>query len=260
VTAPAYLLDNQAAEAGRRFDALAAIFDGWTFQHIEGVGLSAGWLCWEVGAGGPSTPQWLAARVGPTGRVLATDIDVTWLEGAEDFDVLRHDVAASPAPACGFDLVHARLVLTHVAPRALALRRMAGALRPGGWLVIEDFDVSAQALACPDAADDEEERANQIRAGVIELLAARSVDLSLGRTLRHRLRSLGLTDVRAEAYAPLALPTTRELELANVMQLREGLASLGLGDDIEPHLAAVAAGRIDIATPPLVTAWGRKAG
>ena len=136
-------------------------------------------------------------------------------------------------PTCGFDLVHARLVLTHVPRRAVALRRMAGALRPGGWLVVEDFDVSAQPLACPDAADDDEERANRIRAGFIELLAARSVDLSLGRTLRHRLRSLGLADVRAEAYAPLALPATRALERANMAQVRDGLVALGLGDDID---------------------------
>ena len=199
-----YLLDNQAAEAGTRFDGLSAVFDEWTFRHLDAVGLGAGWRCWEVGAGGPRTPRWLAGRVGPTGKVLATDIDVTWLSGTEDVTVLRHDVAADPAPTCGFDLVHARLVLTHVPQRAAALRRMAGALRPGGWLVVEDFDVSAQALACPDAADDDEERANRVRAGFVELIAARSVDLSLGRTLRHRLRSLGLADVRAEAYAPLA--------------------------------------------------------
>ncbi len=135
---------------------------------------------------------------------------------------------------------------------------MAGALRTGGWLVVEDFDVSAQPLACPDAADDDEERANRIRAGFIELLGARSVDFSLGRTLRHRLRSLGLADVRAEAYAPLALPATRALERANVAQVREGLVALGLGDDIEPHLAALGTGAIDIATPPLVTAWGAR--
>ena len=253
-----YLLDNQAAEAGTRFDGLSAVFDEWTFRHLDAVGLGAGWRCWEVGAGGPRTPRWLAGRVGPTGKVLATDIDVTWLSGTEDVTVLRHDVAADPAPTCGFDLVHARLVLTHVPQRAAALRRMAGALRPGGWLVVEDFDVSAQALACPDAADDDEERANRVRAGFVELIAARSVDLSLGRTLRHRLRSLGLADVRAEAYAPLALPATRLVEWANVTQLRDGLVALGLGDDIEAHLAALDAGTVDIATPPLVTAWGRK--
>ena len=64
--------------------------------------------------------------------------------------------------------------------------------------------------------------------------------------------------MRAEAYAPLALPATRALERANVAQVRDGLVALGLGDDIEPHLAALDTGTIDIATPPLVTAWGRK--
>ena len=253
-----YLLDNQASQAGSRFDALADVFDGWTKEHLERVGVTAGWRCWEVGAGGPDMPRWLAARVGSDGRVLATDIDVSWMSEADSFTVLQHDVAGDPAPTCGFDLVHARLVLTHVERRAAALRRMAGALRSGGWLVVEDFDVSAQPLACPDAADDGEERANRIRAGFVELLDAGGVDLSFGRTLRHRMRSLGLVDVQAEAYAPLAIPATRALEQANVAQLRQGLVALGLGDDIDPHLAALGAGTIDIATPPLVTAWGRR--
>jgi SAM-dependent methyltransferase len=254
-----YALDNRAPQAGARFGALSAVFDRWTFQHLEDIGVDTGWRCWEVGAGGPSVPRWLAGRVGATGEVLASDIDTSWLSGAEEFAVLDHDVAAHPAPAGVFDLVHARLVLTHVAHRSVALWHMAGALRPGGWLVIEDFDVSAQPLACPDAATDDEERANRVRAGFIELLAARDVDMHFGRTLRHRLRSLGLADVRAEAYAPLALPATRALELANIAQLRDGLAALGLGDDIDPHLAAVESGTVDIASPPLVTAWGQRA-
>jgi hypothetical protein len=135
---------------------------------------------------------------------------------------------------------------------------MASALRPGGWLVIEDFDVSIQPRACPDAATDEEERANRIQAGFIELLASRGVDLVFGRTLRKRLVALGLTDVGAEAYAPLAVPATRDLAMANTLQVRAGLEALGLGDDIEPYLASLRAGRIEIATPPLVTAWGRR--
>ena len=71
-----YLLDNQQVEAGERFDALSAIFDPPTFRHLDRLGIGAGWRCWEVGAGGPSVPRWLAERVGPAGRVLATDIDV----------------------------------------------------------------------------------------------------------------------------------------------------------------------------------------
>ncbi len=252
-----YLLDNHAAEAGDRFGALSATFDGWTRAHLDGCGLAPGWACWEVGAGGPAVPAWLAQRVGPTGRVVATDLDISWMPADADFSVERLDVAADPPPAGRFDLVHARLVLTHVTRRDEALRRMADALAPGGWLVVEDFDVSVQPRACPDAATPEEDRANRLREAFIELLVQRGVDLTFGRTLRRRLLGLGLADIGAEAYAPLAVPATRRLEIANTLQVRAGLEALGCGDEIEAHLAALETGRIDVATPPLVTAWGR---
>jgi SAM-dependent methyltransferase len=252
-----YLLDNQAAEAGDRFGALSATFDGWTRSHLDALGLGPGWACWEVGAGGPAVPTWLADRVGPTGRVVATDLDTSWMKAGATFRAEQRDVATDPPPDGEFDLIHARLVLTHVPRRDEALWRMANALRPGGWLVIEDFDVSVQPRACPDAATPEEDRANRLREGFVELLVQRGVDLTLGRTLRRRLLGLGLTDVGAEAYAPLAVPATRRLEIANTLQVRPGLEALGLGDDVPAYLDDLAAGRLDIATPPLVTAWGR---
>ena len=189
---------------------------------------------------------------------MATDLDISWMPTDASFSVERRDVAADPPPDGEFDLVHARLVLTHVPQRDEALRRMASALRPGGWLVVEDFDVSVQPRACPDAATPEEDRANRLREGFIELLVQRGVDLTFGRTLRRRLLGLGLADVGAEAYAPLAVPATRRLEIANTLQVRPALEALGLGDDVAAHLDALAAGRIDVATPPLVTAWGRQ--
>src|SRR5205814_3436619 len=89
------------------------------------------------------------AAVGPTGHVLATDIDVSWLTAGDGYEVRRHDVAADPPPQPGtFDLVHARLVLVHVPDRARALATMAAALRPGGWLLVEDADTALQPLAC----------------------------------------------------------------------------------------------------------------
>lgn len=68
-----YLLDNGQSEAAERFDAFATLFDPTTFRHLEALGVGPGWRCWEVGAGGTSVASWLAKRVGPTGRVLATE-------------------------------------------------------------------------------------------------------------------------------------------------------------------------------------------
>jgi len=59
-------------------------------RHLSAVGVSAGWVCWEVGAGGVSVPAWLAEQVGRSGRVVASDIDTAWMT-ADDvgFEVLR---------------------------------------------------------------------------------------------------------------------------------------------------------------------------
>ena len=113
-------------------------------------------------------PRWLSSRVGPSGHVLATDIDVTWTQqlAGGNVEVRRHDVVADDAPQGVFDLVHARLVLIHVPRRDVALARMVGALRPGGWLLIEDFDPAMQPLACVDVVGPEQRLANKVRAGV----------------------------------------------------------------------------------------------
>ena len=103
----AYLLDNQQAQAGERFDALAALLNPTTFRHLRGVGLGPGWRVWEVGAGGSTVPSWLVSQVGPEGQVLATDIDPAWLGAAPGYEVRRHDIGVDPPPTGTFDLVHA---------------------------------------------------------------------------------------------------------------------------------------------------------
>jgi SAM-dependent methyltransferase len=259
-----YLLDNRAGDAGQRFAALSALFDPVTFRHVSALGIAPGWRCWEVGAGGPSVATWLADRSGPHGRVVATDIEpsgITPPDGAR-VEVHRHDVAHDEPPGDGFDLVHARLVLVHVPDRDEALRRMVGSLRPGGQLLIEDFDVALQPLACPAANGPDEELANRIRAGFVALLAQRGVDLEYGRKLPGLLRALGLADVAADAYFPVALAAGGALDAANVMQVRDGLVAQGhaTGEEVERHLAALAEGRLDVAVPPLVSVWGRRPG
>jgi hypothetical protein len=255
-----YLLDNRQSEAGRRFDALAELFDPWTFRHLSAVGLAPGWRVWEVGAGGRSVPAWLAGQVGPAGRVLATDLDTRWLTGTPGVEVLRHDVGSDPAPEGPFDLVHARLLLVHVPQRELALARMAAALRPGGWLVVEEADPALQPLVCLEDDGPAQELANRLKTGFRTLLADRGVDLAFGRSLPRRLRELGLTEVSADAYFPITGPACTALERATVEQLRDRLIAGGIATatEIDRHLAAVGDDLLDLATSPLITAWGRR--
>jgi SAM-dependent methyltransferase len=174
--------------------------------------------------------------------------------------VLQHDVAADPPPAGPFDLVHARLVLVHLPDRARALASMIESLRPGGWLLVEDADPALQPLACPDESGPEQRLANELRAGFRRLLAERGADLGYGRTLPRLLREAGLAEVGAACYFPVGGRLCDELEIATINQLRDRLIEAGLASEqqIERHLAAVAAGRLDLSTAPLVSAWGRK--
>jgi SAM-dependent methyltransferase len=259
-----YLLDNQAAAAGARFTAFTALFDPSTFRHLTGLGLAPGWRCWEVGAGGTSVVDFLADQVGPDGHVLATDLDVSWATAAAasrpQVEVRRHDVAADPSPGGDFDLVHARLVLVHVPDRAAALAHMVGALRPGGWLCIEDADPALQPLSCLEELGPEQVLANKLRTGFRALMAGRGVDLAYGRTLPRLLREAGLDQVGADAAFPVALPECADLETATITLIRDQLLTHGVATEaeIERHLASVAAGRLDLTQPPMIAAWGRR--
>jgi len=257
-----YLLDNRQTEAEERFDAFTALFDPTTFRHLEGLGIGSGGRCWEVGAGGTSVVSWLAEKVGPDGEVVATDIDTSLLTSVArpPVSVRVHDVGAEEPPGKGFDLVHARLVLVHVPDRERALRSMVDALRPGGAILVEDADPALQPLTCPDEHGPEQELANRLRRGFRRLLAERGADLSYGRRLPRLLRQAGLDDVRADAYFPLTSPACAALEAATVRQIRDRLvaADIATDEDIDRHLANVAAGGMDLATAPMISAWGRK--
>jgi SAM-dependent methyltransferase len=254
-----YLLDNAQPEAGQRFDALAELFNPSTFRHMEAIGLTRDWRVWEVGAGGASVPDWIATQT--KSYVLATDIDTSWLSAQSTaYEVMRHDVGSDPAPEGLFDLVHARLVLVHVPRRQAALATMITALRPGGWLLVEEADPGLQPLVCPDEHGPEQELANRLKTAFRTLMAERGVNLRFGRELPRLLRSSGLLDVQSDAYFPMGGPACNELERATVEQIAERLIGAGLAteEDIRQHLSNVASGRLDLATSPMVSAWARK--
>jgi SAM-dependent methyltransferase len=176
------------------------------------------------------------------------------------YEVRRHDVGAELPPGGGFDLVHARLVLVHVPQRAAALAAMVSALRPGGWLLVEEADPMMQPLVCPDESGPAQQLANKLKRDVRTLMAQRGVDLSYGRTLPRLLRGAGLVDVEADAFFPMTGPACNLLERTTVAQIRNRLvaAYLATNEEVDQHLDNVAAGLLDLATSPMISAWGRK--
>ena len=255
-----YLLDNDRLPAGDRFVAMASLFDPVTTGHLDRLGIGPGWRCWEVGAGGTSMVHWLAGRTGRAGYVLATDIDTTVVAVAAGptVIVLRHDVCLDPIPGGGFDVVHARMVLADLPDRARALDSMVRALRPGGWLLIEDIDPELQPLACPHERGPAEVLANKVRTGVRSLLTSHGANLAYGRTVPAVLRDLGMENVSASGYFSITSAECAALERATVTMLYGDLLNGGLAtpDELDAHLGQL--DELDLATAPLISAWGQK--
>jgi SAM-dependent methyltransferase len=260
---------SPAADRSRRqellrehFDTLAALYDPATFYRIGQLGIGEVWRCWEAGAGGGTVARWLSERAGNTGRVVATDVNADALATSRgvDVEVLRHDLGAEVAPGDGFDLVHARLVLEHVPDHAAALATMAGALRPGGWLLAESADPMLQPLACPDETGPAQALANKVRQA-IWALDGHSSQKRFGRMLPRLLRAAGLSDIRAEAHFPLGGPDAVRLQRTLIERRADRLLVTGLlsQEELDRHRADLDGG-LDLAAFPVISAWGRRPG
>src|SRR5262249_38942010 len=111
-----YLLDNAWQHARKRLMLLEAWLDPGTISHLRAVGVGPGWRCLTVGSGGGSITAWLCQQVGPSGRVVATDIDTRFLEALDypNLEVRRHDIVTDELEVGAFDLVQVRAVRIHL--------------------------------------------------------------------------------------------------------------------------------------------------
>jgi SAM-dependent methyltransferase len=137
-----YALDNSWDRAKRRLARLEEYLDPLTQRRMTKLGIRDGLKCLEVGGGGGSVATWLCEQVGPTGRVVATDINIQFLQDIKrsNFEAKRHDITVDSLPPSEFDFVHTRWLLHHLPEPERAIRRMIEALRPGGWLLLEEVD------------------------------------------------------------------------------------------------------------------------
>jgi SAM-dependent methyltransferase len=240
-----------------RLRSLQQASDPFTIQHLEATGVGEGWRCLEVGAGGGSIAGWLGERVGATGSVVATDIDLQRLGGLpETVEVRQHDIAREELESASYDLVHCRFLLQHLAEPDAALRRMAAAVAPGGWLVVEESDAGLSELA--GAA--ESAQASVVLQDVFTRFTAAGVfDAYLGRRLPGLVSALGLdafgVDVDTHTGGPghpaydtfrLAWPSTRA-----------GAAATGIAEDDLHCVDQAFANSTFIVGTTTFAAWGQ---
>jgi SAM-dependent methyltransferase len=257
-----YAFGNERQVQPERLRLLAELLDDGTFAVLAALGVSTGWRCLEVGAGGGSVAAWLAGRVAPGGWVLATDLDTTVLRGLDHpgLEVRTHDIMRDPLPQTGFDLVHARLLLAWLADPQAGLARMAAALKPGGCLLAEEMDFLALA---PDPRPGPAacELFTRVIAAHHAVLARRhGFDPFHGRRLAGDLAEAGLVNTGCQGRLAIwqgGQPGGRIWQLT-LAQLRDELAGSGLvtAADVDQVIEMCGDSRFRFMSQATIAAWG----
>ncbi len=202
--ADAYILANQWELAQERLKLLEQVQNPETFRFLERLNIQPGWQCLDIGAGTGGVAEWLADRVGDKGMVTATDIDISFLKEKRrpNLKVLEHNIIQDPLQDA-YDLIHARDVLMHLPEKDKIISKLVAALKPGGFLVIDDMAVFATdyRLSSLDAPPEVwQKEGNDYQA------LEKSGNISFHSAyLNHQLfRRAGLVNVQAELSGKLA--------------------------------------------------------
>jgi SAM-dependent methyltransferase len=198
---PAYTFDNDDPAAAERLNLSSAVLDGFTISRLAGLGDLTGRRCLELGAGNGSVAGWLADQAGPSGRVLATDINTRHIPTDRGYSVVRHDLTSDPLPDGPWDLIHARLVLRHVPGRHDILARLTTTLAPGGALAIEEWDPYRAGLVLAVPEPEAEELFYAFETIIERLVDARAVDLDWPWQVHAAMVGAGLVEVDTAVHA-----------------------------------------------------------
>jgi SAM-dependent methyltransferase len=239
-----YAFSNDHPAARLRHDHLSGTFDEITFTRLAELGDLTGWRCLEIGAGGGSVARWLVDRVGPTGTVLATDVNTSRLPTEAGYQVRRHNVATEPVPVGPWDLIHTRMVLLHVPERRAVLARLAAALAPGGAVVVEDCMTTLYRGAVLASPDPEGGRLyERYQSTMVErILPAKGNDPDWGGKVHGAMLEEGLSDVDTQVRGrswPGGSPGTAQI-LVNTAELRQEFVAAGMTTGELDRLRALA--------------------
>jgi SAM-dependent methyltransferase len=172
---------------------MSRLLDPMHRRHIEELGVGPGARVVEVGCGNGSISAWLAARVGPRGRAVAVDLDLSLVDvRPPGLELRQGDIVAGPIDPGTFDLVTARAVLHHVTDVDAAMRNLTASLAPAGAILLIEPDFLPVSVAAPP----------EVRAfwdGWLAWSRDAGIDYHIGRALAPRLAALGLERIAGTA-------------------------------------------------------------
>jgi SAM-dependent methyltransferase len=179
---------------------------------------------------------------------------LTWKSGATIF-------CANRFPREKFDLVHARAVLAFLPQPAETIIKMAAALRPGGWLLIEEPDC-VSAVPDPSMTPAAVALSKKGWDAVISHLQSQGYDAELGRHLYHYVVMNGLGDLQAEGFVPMQLggaPFARMWKIT-LEQVQDHVleARLLTPAELEDYRSLLDSPEYRWLAPTMMSVWGRR--
>ena len=194
-----YLLADQPSEL-ERLQLQSRVWEPSGQQLLSKIGDGSGGRALDVGCGALGWLRILSKWVGAFGEVLDTDIDESLLDAARSFlaaegisnvELVADDLFDSKLEPQSFDLVHARYVIAPLGrgPEQVASHRRL--LRPGGSLVLEEWDLGSWHFNPPAPA------AERLIRLLSEIFAALGGEA--GRGLPELLREIGNEEPDIEA-------------------------------------------------------------
>ncbi len=193
--ADSYVL-ARTSEEYRRLRLQALTWEKATGAILDETGLREGMRCLDVGCGSGDVMRLMGEKVGETGSVTGVDIDgklgresleVLKASGKCNFEFIQDDVAgADDISREKYDLTYARFLLFHMKDPDFVLRKMYEWTRPGGYLVVQDYDFST--FEVYPRIDILEEGLKAFST----LMEKGGKDIRIGRKLPHHFLSAGI--------------------------------------------------------------------
>jgi ubiquinone/menaquinone biosynthesis C-methylase UbiE len=189
---------GRTPEEHQRIRRQAKVWEPSTMRIFQQLGLREGMHCLDVGCGPGEVMRLMGELVGATGQVTGLDADGEFGRQAIEmlrattkshFTFIEQDVEEiDEIPGQPFDLTYARLVVIFARDPIAELRQMYAWTKPGGHIVVQDYNVRTMDIF-PRLESWEE--MNRVISGVFE---QEGKDIQIGYKLPAYFADAGIGD------------------------------------------------------------------
>jgi SAM-dependent methyltransferase len=257
-----YLLADQPSEL-ERLQLQSRVWEPAGRQVLSKLGDGSGRHALDVGCGALGWLRILSEWVGPSGQIVGGDIDESLLNAARSFleaegisnvELVVDDLFETKLEPQSFDLVHARYVIAPLGRGGEQVASYGRLVRPGGSLVLEEWDLGSWHFNPPAPA------AERLIRSLSEIFA--TLGGEAGRELPELLGEVGIEEPDIDAQVVALKPGHPYLRLP--LQFSVALESRLLETLSEDELASLRReAKAELAEPgrwgttfTLIQCWG----